>query len=145
MTRDFCAVSGEEMNINNRGCAFLGKLTIGLWEWIGIYEPMSKDDTLLMARILRNYAKIQRETHNCELNRCGITNQYFFWHTNGHRQEDMDTIEWLEKVADFLENSGGLVSEDEYMRIDDGHDGKFVKNLIDETERSIVMEAFEVV
>lgn len=104
MTQTYYAVNGDYIVINITGNQFLDKLTFGLWEKIGIPRPLSKADTKLIARLLRNYANLQRMT-------LGEDHSYA-WRLMGYIQDDLETIEWTEKVAEFFEHSHGLLDED---------------------------------
>ena len=110
MTRTYYGISGVDKSINCAGNEFLGKLTLGLWDQVDIPMPLSEKDSLLVARMLRNYAKLQIATlDNNE------AEQYFFWNHLGYEQENMRIIKWIEGVAQFFEESGGLLSEEEGM------------------------------
>ena len=109
MAQTYCAVNGESKDINISGNRFLDKLTMGLWDLVGIPRPLSEEDSKLVARMLRNYARIQCIT----LDNDSESEQYFFWdQLGGYRQEHPHTILWLEEIAAFFEESGGLMDED---------------------------------
>ena len=75
MTQSYFAVNGDMKDINIAGNEFLDKLTLGLWDLIGIPRPLSEEDSKLIARILKNYAHIQRITY---------TDAIKFLNDNGH-------------------------------------------------------------
>ena len=58
----YYAVNGAEIDSNVSGNNFLNKITLGLWDKVGIPRPLSEDDAQIVARILRNYASLQRAT-----------------------------------------------------------------------------------
>jgi len=101
MTQTYYAVNGEVKDINVTGNRFLDKLTFPLWDKAGIPRPLLEAETKLIARMLRNYAKLQR-----------IKPDAWFWKEQGWTQDDETEIIWVEKVAEFFEQSGGLLDED---------------------------------
>ena len=101
MTQTYYAVNGEIKDINVTGNRFLDKLTFPLWNKAGIPRPLSKADTKLVARMLRNYAKLQR-----------IEPGEYFWEVMGWSQDNEADIVWVEEVAEFFEKSGGLLDEE---------------------------------
>ena len=110
MTQTYYGVNGVDKSINYAGNGFLGKLTLGLWDLVGVPMPLSEEDSLLVARMLRNYAKLQTVTLGDN-----DAEQYFFWNPFGYEQENTRIIKWIEGVAQFFEESGGLLSEEEGM------------------------------
>ncbi len=110
MTITYFAVNGETLDVNHSGNDFLGKITLGLWDLLGIPMPLSDADAKLVARILNNYVKLQEETKNEP-----EAESYYFWHLLGYKQEAPHTIVWIKKVAKFFEDSNRLLSEDEGM------------------------------
>lgn len=105
MTRTYYTANGEYFDINVTGNLFLDKLTFGLWERIGIPCPVSESDTKIIARLLRNYASLQRETLG--------ENHDYAWQLMGYEQDDIETIQRTEEIAKFFECSGGLVDEED--------------------------------
>ena len=101
MTQTYYAVNGEIRDINVTGNRFLDKLTFPLWDKAGIPRPLPEADTKLIARMLRNYTKLQR-----------IKPGEYFWKVMGWVQDNDANIIWVEEVADFFEKSGGLLDED---------------------------------
>lgn len=101
MMQTYYAVNGEVKDINATGNRFLDKLTFPLWDKAGIPRPLSEADTKLIARMLRNYVRLQR-IKPCE----------YFWKVMGWIQDDDTNIIWVEEVAKFFEESGGLMDED---------------------------------
>lgn len=101
MTQTYYAVNGEVKDINVTGNRFLDKLTFPLWDKAGIPRPLSEADAKLIARMLRNYAKLQR-----------IKPGDYFWEELGYEQDDLIEIEFVEEVAEFFEHSGGLLDEE---------------------------------
>lgn len=91
----YYAVNGGSVDINVTGNLF------GLWEKAGIPRPLSEADAKLVARLLKNYANLQRYTLGEDHN--------YFWRTMGYEQDDIETIEWTDKIANFFEHSGGLL------------------------------------
>ena len=100
MAQTYCAVNGEVKDINVTGNRFLDKLTFPLWDKLGIPRPLSEADTKLVARMLRNYANLQR-----------IEPGEYFWKEVGWIQNNEGYIIWVEEVAKFFEKSGGLLEE----------------------------------
>ena len=101
MTQTYYAVNGEPKDINVTGNRFLDKLTFPLWDKAGIPRPLSEADTKLIARMLRNYAKLQR-----------INPGAWFWKELGWIQDNEADIVWVEEVAEFFDKSGGLLDEE---------------------------------
>ena len=97
----YYAVNGEVKDINVTGNRFLDKLTFPLWDKAGIPRPLSEVETKLIARMLRNYAKLQR-----------IKPGTYFWEVMGYTQDTEAKIIWVEEVAEFFEKSGGLLDEE---------------------------------
>jgi len=100
MTQTYYAVNGEVKDINVTGNQFLDKLMFPLWDKAGIPRPLSEPETKLIARMLRNYAKLQR-----------INPGKYFWKELGWVQDSEADIIWAEEVAEFFENSDGLLEE----------------------------------
>ena len=103
----YCAKNGERIEVNVTGNSFLTKLTFGLWDKAGIPRPLSKKDALLVARLLRNYATLQRITQTAS-----ALYQKGFWGIVGYQQDDENEVIWVEKMAEFFINSGGLFDEE---------------------------------
>ena len=101
MMQRYFTVNGEVKKINVTGNRFLDKLTFPLWDKVGIPRPLSEAETKLIARMLRNYAKLQR-----------IKPSSYFWEDLGWTQDTEADIIWVEEVAEFFEQSGGLLDED---------------------------------
>ena len=101
MMQTYCAVNGEVKDINVTGNRFLDKLTFPLWDKAGIPRPLPETETKLIARMLRNYAKLQR-----------IKPDAWFWKELGWIQDNEADIVWVEEVAEFFEQSGGLIDEE---------------------------------
>ena len=98
MTQTYYAVNGEVKDINVTGNRFLDKLAFPLWDKLGIPRPLSDADAKLIARMLRNYAKLQR-----------IKPGECFWKEVGWVQYNNANIIWVEEVVKFFEHSGGLL------------------------------------
>jgi len=101
MTQTYYAANGEVKDINVTGNRFLDKLTFPLWDKLGIPRPLSEEETKLIARMLRNYANLQR-----------IEPGEYFWKEVGWIQDNEADIVWVEEVAEFFEKSEGLLDED---------------------------------
>ena len=108
MTQTYYGINGELFDINVTGNHFLAKLTLGLWDKAGIPRPLTKKDSFIVARLLRNYIKLQTITSSND--EYGKT----FWSSHGYRQDDIEEINWLTKVAGFFERCDGLMTEDEW-------------------------------
>lgn len=105
MSRTYYGANGDCIDINVTGSLFLDKLTFGMWKKIGIPCPVSESDTKIIARLLRNYASLQRETLG--------ENHDYAWRLMGYEQDDLETIKWTEETAKFFEHSDGLVDEED--------------------------------
>ena len=105
----YYAINGKDMDVNIAGNMFLDKITMGLWDKVGIPIPLSEDDAELISRILWNYAKLQRSTFECG----DRTNTE--WNSRGYVQEENEKIIWIEKIAEFFEESGGLTDGEDRM------------------------------
>lgn len=101
MTQTYYAVNGEVKDINVTGNRFLDKITFPLWDKAGIPRPLSEADAKLIARMLQNYVKLQR-----------IKPDTWFWKELGWNQDSEANIIWVEEVAEFFEQSGGLLDEE---------------------------------
>lgn len=106
MTQTYYAVHGNTKDINITGNQFLDNLTLGLWDKIGIPRPLSESDAKLVARMLRNYAALQMTTSDAP-QRYGT----YFGHQFGYVQEGRQELRWIEEVATFFDESGGLTDE----------------------------------
>ena len=105
----YYAVNGKDMDVNFAEGMFLDKITMGLWDKVGIPVPLSEKDAELTSRILWNYAKLQRSTFECG----DRTNDE--WNSWGYVQDDNEKIIWVEKMAEFFEESGGLTDGEDRM------------------------------
>lgn len=101
MAQTYYAVNGEVKDINVTGNRFLDKITFPLWDKAGIPRPLSEADAKLIARMLQNYVKLQR-----------IKPDTWFWKELGWNQDSEAKIIWVEEVAEFFEQSGGLLDEE---------------------------------
>jgi len=111
MTQTYFAKNGETLDINQAGNKFLDKITLGLFDKVGIPRPLLESDAKLVSRILNNYIKLQEITKSMP-----EAEQYYFWNQLGHKQETPHTIVWIKKVSSFLERGEGLLSEEEGMQ-----------------------------
>ena len=101
MTQTYYAVNGEIKDINVTGNRFLDKLTFPLWDKAGIPRPLTNADAQLIARMLQNYAKLQR-----------IKPDAWFWKELGWIQDSEADIVWVEEIAEFFVQSGGLLDKE---------------------------------
>ena len=108
ITQTYYGKNGELFDINVSGNHFLAKITMLRWDKIGIPRPLSKEDALLISRILKNYVKIQKDTSKDK------AHGSYFWSKYGYAQDDDEDIEWVQKVADFFDRCEGLMTEDEW-------------------------------
>jgi hypothetical protein len=87
----FYGKHGYYFNRNVTAGDFLAKITMGLWDKIGCH-PKTDEDCKLVARVLRNRAKI---------------NDYlpypYFEETYGLTKEDDSTVKWMLSLANFFE------------------------------------------
>lgn len=108
MTQIYYGNNGEIFHCNVSANHFLGKITLGLWDKVGIPRPLSKDDSLLISRILKNYIKMQKETSSDKAYGA------HFWSMNGFAQDDNEDIDFTNEIAQFFERCGGLMTEEEW-------------------------------
>jgi len=108
MTQTYYGINGELFDVNVTGNHFLAKLTVGLWDKFGIPRPLTKPDSLIVARLLRNYIKLQTLISSNEDYGKSI------WSSHGYRQDDIEELNWLKEVAGFFERCDGLMSEDQW-------------------------------
>ena len=101
MTQTYYAVNGEIKDINVTGNRFLDKLTFPLWDKAGIPRPLTNADAQLIARMLQNYAKLQR-----------IKPDAWFWKELGWIHDSEADIVWVEEIAEFFVQSGGLLDKE---------------------------------
>jgi len=92
----FYAVNGETLDMNHGARDVLDRLTAFYWDLLGVPSKVSKEDTLLIARILKNFIHLQT-----------IGDPIFFkvWHIPIETKED---LEYWEEVEKFFRESGGI-------------------------------------
>lgn len=108
MSQEYYGNNGENFAINVTWNRFLEKMTLCLWDKVGIPRPISKDDALLISRILRNYIKLQEMT--------SPENYYgtIMWSMHGFKQDNPEELKKTGKIADFFERCNGLMTEEEW-------------------------------
>ncbi len=133
MAQYYFSKNGEVEIVNYSGNKWLGKLTFGLWDKVGIPRPLSEEDAKLVGRILRNYLKLQK-VHYDYINESesgkerGIREAdcNCFWSELGYEQDmSLDILNWVDDLAKFFEESGGLITEEEWCKIEG--EGKYEK------------------
>ena len=107
MSHDYYGNNGELFNINVKMRDFLEKITLCLWNRAGIPTPLSKEDALLVSKILNNYIELQRITSN-------DNDGAYFWSKYGFEQDDIEELDLVDKAAKFFERSNGLMSEQDW-------------------------------
>ena len=115
LSQTYYAVYGKNKDVNVSGNELLAKLTIGLWDKVGIPRPLSKEDAELVARVLYNYANLMEITLEESKE-----NAYCFWHRYGHDVLENHDIRFLRSMGEFFDNCGGLITEDEYYKLHEG-------------------------
>lgn len=108
MAQYYYGANGTEITCHKADNDFLDRLIYGLFSYkIGIPRPISKENALIVSRMLYNFAQLQRLTLNGEA-------EQYAWKFLGYEQFELDEIEWAEKTAEFFEKSGGLITEEEW-------------------------------
>jgi hypothetical protein len=103
LTITYIAKNGETFDLNHAGNRWLDRVTLGLWDKIGVPARVSAGDRLLIARMIRNREKLARfKTGNPEHQIDKILDP-----------QDGENPESAETFAEFLERSGGLICEDD--------------------------------
>lgn len=93
MGRDFqCIYSKIDIHLNLKAWDYLDKITIGLFEKLGISYPVSAEDCKIIARIIDNHIKYQEYIGN--------STAYF-----GITKLETSEIEFMKKVANFFRNA----------------------------------------
>lgn len=111
MTQTYYGVNGKNFDVNNTGNYFLSKLTFCLWDKAGIPRPLSKEDAILVSRLLRNYISLQQKTTK------DVLGNNLFWRMYGFVQDTQEDLEWVVEIIEFFENCEGLMTEEEYSKI----------------------------
>lgn len=93
------------LDANVWGKTIIDDLTLGLWDKLGTPAEISSKDCKLMARIIRNYAKIQTSSIG--------NGGHIFWEAMAMEQLTDGQISWFQSVADFFEHCGGIVGVNE--------------------------------
>ena len=108
MSQEYYGNNGEDFPISTSWNRFLDQITLCLWDKMGIPRPLSKDDALLVSRILRNYIKLQEIT--------APENYYgtIMWSMYGFKQDDPEELKKAGKIAEFFERCNGLMTEEEW-------------------------------
>lgn len=111
MSQIYYGENGKTFMVNDTGSYFLSKITFCLWDIAGFPRLLSKEDTLLVSRMLRNYISLQRKTNKKEV----MCNNYF-WELYGFVQDTDEDLDWVIKFTDFIEYSRGLITEKEHTK-----------------------------
>jgi hypothetical protein len=98
MGHTFYGKNGKTFDRNVAAGNFLAKITVGLWDTIGCY-PKTDEDCKLVARILRNRISINEHWRD------------YFKEMWDIKKEPLESLEWMEEMADFFENCGGCLED----------------------------------
>jgi hypothetical protein len=98
----FYANNGKTLDMNHPAKQLLEKMTMCWWNKLGIPSKISKEDTLMMARILKNFIKLQKITYYSN------DDEGLQWRIYGFVQEDVENIGWWKLVYKFFKESGGI-------------------------------------
>lgn len=109
MSRNYYGNNGELFNVNVDMRSFLEKITFCLWNKVGIPGSLSKEDALLVSRILNNYIELQGITS-------GDDDKFgkYFWSKYGFEQDDAEELELVHETIKFFERCNGLMSEHDW-------------------------------
>jgi len=109
MSRNYYGKNGELFNVNVDMRSFLEKITFCLWNRVGIPGSLSKEDALLVSRILTNYIELQGITS-------GDDDKFgkYFWSKYGLEQDNVEELNLVSETAKFFERSNGLMSEQDW-------------------------------
>lgn len=108
MTQEYYGNNGENFAINVTWNHFLERMTLCLWDKVGIPRPLSKEDALLIARILNNYITLQRITdkEGCH--------ESCMWSMYGLKQDGPEALKKAEEILDFFVRCNGLMTEEKW-------------------------------
>ncbi len=105
MSQQYYGCNGRLLDLNVSANHFLEKITLCLWDKVGIPRPLSQEDALLIARILRNYISLQK----VYLDDRGQGT--YFWSLYGLSQDDEEEIRFMTEIAVFFEECNGLTDQ----------------------------------
>ena len=105
MAQQYYGCNGRLLQLNVSANHFLEKITLCLWDKVGIPRPLSKEDAVLIARILRNYVTLQ------EVYLDDPGQGTHFWSLYGLGQDDEEDIKFTSEIALFFEECNGLTNE----------------------------------
>ncbi|MCK4668228.1 hypothetical protein KAU33_15865 [Candidatus Dependentiae bacterium] len=108
MSRNYYGKNGELFNVNVDMRSFLEKITFCLWNKVGIPGSLSKEDALLVSRILTNYIELQGTTSGDD--KFGK----YFWSKYGFEQDNIEELNLVRETASFFERSNGLLNEHDW-------------------------------
>ena len=108
MSQEYYGNNGENFAINVTWNRLLDRMTLCLWDKVGIPRPLSKEDALLIARMLNNYITLQKITGKEQCH------EYCMWSMYGFKQDGPEALKIAEGIAKFFERCNGLMSEEEW-------------------------------
>jgi len=112
MSQEYYGNNGEEFAINRNGNELLDRLTLCLWDKVGIPRPLTKEDALLISRMLNNYIELQKVTTGDDFY------SSIFWSKYGLHQDDLENLEFTIRMAEFFKRCNGLMTEEEWVSRD---------------------------
>ena len=107
MSQEYYGNNGEDFPINTTWNRFLDRITLCLWDRIGIPRPLSKEDALIIARIMNNYITLQEMTAQEDFNGDSMWSMYSL------KQDGPEALKIAKKIAEFFERCNGLMTEEE--------------------------------
>lgn len=111
MSQEYYGNNGEQFTINVNGTALLDRVTLCLWDKVGIPRPLSNEDALLISRMLDNYITLQKVTMGDE------SYSKPFWARYGLKQDCDENLEVTIKISNFFKRCDGLMTEEDGVKI----------------------------
>lgn len=113
MTSELHGQNGTEFELNVGDRDVLNWLTWGFQPKWGIYAPLSQADCKTVAKILRNKARLFRVINDDPSHWLQKTYHLFIQKIEFQEEfRDEETLRWMETVADWFDQCGGLVDEE---------------------------------
>ncbi len=108
-------MNGKGFDLNVYAKESLDWLCWGLKKKYGVYAPMTKADCKIVARILRNKAKLFENVAGDPKHLLQEAMHVYYW-INGEKDyfNDPETIKWMRDLAEFFDTCGGLADENGY-------------------------------
>lgn len=110
MSQEYYGNNGEQFSINVNGTTLLNRLTLCLWDKVGIPRPLSNEEALLISRILDNYITLQKVTMGDE------SYSTPFWSKYGLQQDHVENLEVTIKISNFFKRCDGLMTEEDVVK-----------------------------